>query len=72
MKQFCFPVDNAIFVNQSLHTYYMIWSKAECLHSMNTTSSYCVSVGTIRIKTSEKRLPLSVANINDFREHLPD
>ena len=66
VKEIGFPEDNPIFVNQSLCTYCVLWSKAKRLHSLKRISSFYVSGGTVKIKISENSLLLPITHVSDF------
>ena len=73
MKQIGFLEDNPILVNKSLCTHYcVLWSKAQCLHSLKRISNFYVSGGTVKIKISENSLRQPITHVNDFKEHFFD
>ena len=72
MKEVGFQQDNPIFVNQSLCTDRVLWSKPKRRHSLKRISSFCVSGGTVKIKISENSLPLPITHVNGLKEHFPD
>ena len=63
MQEFGLPGNLSIFINTSLCPYYRkLWSKCKRLHALGKISNFYIYSGTIKIKISENRNPISITN----------
>lgn len=60
----------SIFINANLCPYYrMFQSKCKRLHNLSNISNFYIFSGTIKIKTTENRNPISITHFQDFIKH---
>ena len=65
--------DNKVFINHSLCPYYrVLWSKSKVLLDMGKINRLMVSNGTVKVKTSEISVPISINHADDFTKCFPD
>ena len=65
--------NHSILINTGLCSYYRIlWSKCKRLHDLGKTSNFYISSGTIKVKTSENRNPISITHTHDFVKYFPE
>ena len=65
--------DNKVFVNHSLCPYYrVLWSKSKVLLNMRKINRVIVSSGTVKVKISEIRAPISIHQADDFTKYFPN
>ena len=73
MQEVGLPGNRSIFINTSLCLYYrMLWSKCKRLHDLGEISNFYISSGTIKVKISENRNPISINHPQDFVKHFPE
>ena len=67
MQEVGLPVNRSIFINTCLCPYYcMLWSKCKRIHDLGKISNFHISSGTIKVKVSENRNPISITHTQDF------
>ena len=72
MQEVGLPGNRSIFVTISLCPYYhMLWSKCKRLHDLGKISNFYISSGTIKVKISENRNPISITHTQDFVKYFP-
>ena len=65
--------NRTIFINTSLcHYYRMLWSKCKELHDLGKISNFYISSGTIKVKITENRNPISITHTEDFVKYYPE
>ena len=73
MQEVGLPGNRSIFINTSLCPYYrMLWSKCKRLHDLGKISNFYISSGTIKVKISENRNPISITHTQDFVKYFPE
>ena len=72
MQEVGLPGNRSIFINTSLCSCYrMLWSKCKRLHDLGKISNFYISSGTIKVKISENRNPISITHTQDFVKVFP-
>ena len=72
-SEFDFPEGTAIFINESLCSYYkMLWSKCKKLWEKRLIYLYFTSNGNIRYRIRENGNVHTVTHIADFKKNFPD
>ena len=72
-SEFDFPEDTAIFMNESLCSYYkMLWNKCKKLWEKKLIYKYFTSNGNIRYRIRENGNVHTVTHITDFKKNFPD
>ena len=73
MQEVGLPGNRTIFINTSLCPYYrMLWSKCKRLHDLGKIGNFYISSGTIKIKISENRKPISITHTQDLVKYFPE
>ena len=73
MQEAGLPGNRSIFINTSLSPYYhMLWSKCKRLHDLGKISNFYISSGTIKVKISENRNPISITHTQDFVKYFSE
>ena len=75
MQEVGLPGNRSIFVNTSLFLcpyYRMLWSKCKRLHDLGKISNFYISSGTIKVKISENRNPISITHTQDFVKYFSE
>ena len=80
MQEVGLPGNCLIFINTSLYPYYcslypyycMLWLKCKRLHDLGKISNFYISSGTIKVKISENRNPISITHTQDFVKYFPE
>ena len=71
-SEFDFPEGTAIFINESLYSYYkMLWNKCKNLWEKKLINTYFTSNGNIRYRIKENGNVDSVKHITDFKKNFP-
>ena len=71
--EFDFPEGTAIFINESLCSYYkMLWNKWKKLWEKKLIYTYFTSNGNIRYRIRENGNVNTVTHITDFKKNFPD
>ena len=52
--------------------YRMLWSKCKRLHELGKISNFYISSGTIMVKISENRNPITMTHTQDFVKYFPE
>ena len=64
---------NKVFINHRLCPYYRVLrSKSKVLLDMGKINRLMVSNGTVKVKTSEISVPISINHADDFTKCFPD
>ena len=72
-SEFDFPEGTAIFINESLCSYYkMLWSKCKKFWEKKLIYTYSTSNGNIRYRIGEDGNVNTVTHITDFKKNFPD
>ena len=72
-SEFDFPEGTAIFINESLCSYYkMLWKKCKKLWEKKLIYMYFTSNGNIRYRIRENGNVNTVTHITDFKKNFPD
>ena len=67
MQEVRLPGNRSIFIKTILCPYYcMLRSKCKRLDDLGKISNFYISSGTIKVKISENRNPISMTHIQDF------
>ena len=73
MQEVGLPGNRSIFINTSLCPYYrMLWSKCKRLHDLGKISNFYISSGTIKVKISGNKNPISITLTKDFTKYFPE
>ena len=72
-SEFDFPEGTAIFINESLCSYYkMLWDKCKKLWEKKLIYTYFTSNGNIRYRNRENGNVNTVTHITDFKKNFLD
>ena len=67
MQEVGLPGNRSIFIYTSLCPYYrMLWSKCKRLHDLGEISNFYISSGTVKVKISGNRNPISITHSQNF------
>ena len=67
MQEVGLPGIRSIFINIGVCPYYrMLRSKCKLLHDLGKISNFYISNGTIKVKISENKNPISITHTQDF------
>ena len=73
MQEVGLPGIRSIFISTRLCPYYrMLWSKCKRLHDLGKISNFYISSGTIKVKISENRNPISITYTQYIVEYFPE
>ena len=73
MQEVGLPGNRSVFINTNLCPYYhMLWSKCKRLHDLGKISNFYISSGTIKVKISENRNPISITHTQDFVKYFSE